>query len=86
VKLVAAAAALLVVSSLAACGGNPPQIVDYSPERGNIGVSTAAPIRITFDHNVDKASVETRLRTRHPAAAPNPAGPQRAPSHGLRHV
>ncbi|TMD91129.1 MAG: hypothetical protein E6I73_05545 [Chloroflexi bacterium] len=60
-KLVAAAAALLVVSSLAACGGNPPQIVDYSPERGNIGVSTAAPIRITFDHNVDKASVETRL-------------------------
>lgn len=60
-KLAAAALALLVVSTLAACGGNPPQIVDYSPERGTIGVSTAAPIRITFDHNVDKASVESRL-------------------------
>jgi hypothetical protein len=52
---------LLVMSALAACGGNPAQIVDYSPERGTIGVSTAAPIRITFDHNVDKASVESRL-------------------------
>ena len=53
--------ALLVMSALAACGGNPPQIVDYSPERGTIGVSTAVPIRITFDHDVDKGSVESRL-------------------------
>ncbi|MHB8589063.1 MAG: Ig-like domain-containing protein [Candidatus Dormibacteraceae bacterium] len=46
---------------LAACGGNPPQIVDYSPQRGSIDVSTAAPIRIAFDHAVDQASVESRL-------------------------
>jgi hypothetical protein len=52
---------LLLLSALVACGGNPPQIVDYSPERGAKDVSTAAPIRITFDHAVDKGSVESRL-------------------------
>jgi len=52
---------LFVLGSLAACGGNPPQIVDYFPERGAKDVSTAAPIRITFDHAVDKGSVESRL-------------------------
>ncbi len=44
-----------------ACGGSPPQIVDYSPQRGAIDVSTAAPIKIAFDHPVDQASVESRL-------------------------
>jgi len=52
---------LLVLTALASCGGSPPQIVDYSPERGAIDVSTAAPIRIAFDHDVDKSSVESRL-------------------------
>ena len=52
---------VLVLSSLAACGGSPPQIIDYSPERGAIDVSTAAPVRITFDHDVDKQSVASRL-------------------------
>jgi len=47
--------------SIAACGGNPPQIVDYAPERGAKDVSTAAPIRVTFDHDVDTQSVESRL-------------------------
>ena len=46
---------------LAACGGYPPQIVDYSPPRGAIDVSTAAPIKVTFDHAVDQASVESRI-------------------------
>ena len=46
---------------LTACGGNPPQIVDYSPQRNTIDVSTAAPVIITFDHDVDRASVEARL-------------------------
>jgi hypothetical protein len=46
---------------LAACGGDPPQIVDYSPQRNTVDVSTAAPIRISFDHDVDQASVESRL-------------------------
>jgi hypothetical protein len=46
---------------LTACGGNPPQIVDYAPQRGTIDVSTAAPVKITFDHDVDQASVESRL-------------------------
>src|SRR5258708_20554998 len=47
---------------LAACGGNPPQIVDYGPQRGAIDVSTAAPIKVTFDHAVDQGSVESRIR------------------------
>jgi hypothetical protein len=58
---VAAATGFLVVLPLTACGGNPPQIVDYSPQRGAIDVSTAAPITIAFDHPVDRASVESRL-------------------------
>jgi len=61
VRQAAIVAALLVWGALASCGGNPPQIVDYSPERGATDVSTAAPIRITFDHDVDKDSVEGRL-------------------------
>jgi Bacterial Ig-like domain len=60
-KTAAIAAAVLVLSALAACGGSPPQIIDYSPERGAIDVSTAAPVRITFDHDVDKQSVASRL-------------------------
>jgi hypothetical protein len=51
----------VVLGASAACAGNPPQIVDYSPERGAKDVSTAAPIRITFDHDVDIASVTARL-------------------------
>lgn len=51
----------IVLVGLVACGGNPPQIVDYSPERGAKDVSTSAPIRITFDHDVDVQSVESRL-------------------------
>jgi Big-like domain-containing protein len=62
VKLVSVGVALIVLMSITACGGNPPQIVDYSPERGAKDVSTAAPIRLTFDHNVDMPSVESRLR------------------------
>jgi hypothetical protein len=50
-----------VLGAFASCGGSPAQIVDYSPERGAIEVSTAAPIRIAFDHDVDKSSVDGRL-------------------------
>jgi dipeptidyl aminopeptidase/acylaminoacyl peptidase len=46
---------------LSACGGNPAQIVDYSPQRGTIDVSTAVQIRVSFDHDVDQASVASRL-------------------------
>ena len=52
---------LLLLSALVGCGGNPPQIVDYAPERGAKEVSTGAPISITFDHAVDQRSVESRL-------------------------
>jgi dipeptidyl aminopeptidase/acylaminoacyl peptidase len=61
VKLVSIGVALLALIAIAGCGGNPPQIVDYSPERGAKDVSTAAPIRITFDHDVDIPSVDSRL-------------------------
>ncbi len=52
---------LALALPLAACGGSPPQIVDYFPQRGAVDVSTAAPIRITFDHDVDRGSVESRF-------------------------
>src|SRR5438309_3423512 len=55
------AGAVVAALGLSACGGDPPQIVDYSPQRNTIDVSTAAPVRITFDHDVDRASVESRL-------------------------
>jgi len=61
VRLGSIGIALLVLASITACGGNPPQIVDYSPERGAKDVSTSAPVRITFDHDVDMSSVESRL-------------------------
>src|SRR3989442_13223487 len=57
-----AAAALSLGLTITGCGGDPPQIVDYAPQRNTIDVSTAAPIRITFDHDVDQASVASRLR------------------------
>jgi hypothetical protein len=61
-RLVAGAAGLVtLLVSVAACGGTPPQIIDYSPQRGAVEVSTAAPIKIAFDHAVDQASVEGRL-------------------------
>jgi len=59
--LVGAAILPLLLIPLTACGGNPPQIVDYSPQRGSLNVSTADPITITFDHPVDQQSVESRL-------------------------
>jgi hypothetical protein len=61
VRLASFGVALFVLMSITACGGNPPQIVDYSPERGAKDVSTATPIRVTFDHDVDMLSVESRL-------------------------
>jgi hypothetical protein len=60
-RLLAVAGATAVLLPLTACGGTPPQIVDYSPQRGAVEVSTAAPIQISFDHDVDQASVESRL-------------------------
>ena len=61
VRLGSLGVALLVLASITACGGNPPQIVDYSPVRGARDVSTAVPIRITFDHDVDQQSIASRL-------------------------
>ena len=58
----AAALAALLMPLTTGCGGNPPQIVDYAPQRGAVDVATAAPIRIAFDHDVDQASVQSRLR------------------------
>jgi WD40 repeat protein len=59
--VLAAGLAALILLPLTACGGSPPQIVDYSPQRNTTDVSTAAPVRITFDHDVDQASVASRL-------------------------
>ena len=69
-KLVTFVLASLVLAGLSACGGNPPQIVDYSPVRGAVDVSTAAPIRITFDHDVDQQSIAARLHLQ-PATSGN---------------
>jgi hypothetical protein len=56
-----AAGASLAAALVTSCAGDPPQIVDYSPQRNSIDVSTAAPIGITFDQDVDRSSVESRL-------------------------
>ena len=60
-RLFAAGGIVVVALQLTACGGDPPQIVDYSPQRNSVDVSTAAPVSITFDHDVDRSSVELRL-------------------------
>ena len=59
--ILAGGLAALILLPLTACGGSPPQIVDYSPQRNTNDVSTAAPITIAFDHDVDEASVASRL-------------------------
>lgn len=56
-----AAGAIALAALLTGCAGDPPQIVDYSPQRNTVDVSTAVPITITFDHDVDRSSVESRL-------------------------
>ena len=61
--VVSAVIALVAFGLVAACGTNPPQIVDYSPQRGTIDVATSIPIGISFDVDVDKSSVEGRLHT-----------------------
>src|SRR5713226_1794779 len=58
---VAIALVTLLVGAVA-CGGAPAQIVDYSPLRGARDVATLAPVEITFDHDVNRGSVESRLR------------------------
>lgn len=60
-RLLASGGILSVLLGLSACGGSPPQIVDYSPQRGAVEVSTAAPVKISFDHAVDQLSVQSRL-------------------------
>lgn len=57
---VAIALVTLLVGSVA-CGGAPAQIVDYSPLRSAKDVPTLAPVQISFDHDVNRASVEGRL-------------------------
>lgn len=53
--------ALVALAGLWACAGAPAQIVDYSPLRGARNVPTNQPVKITFDHAVDKGSVASRL-------------------------
>ena len=60
-RLFAALGSVSILLGLTACGGSPPQIVDYAPQRGALDVSTKAPIMIAFDHAVDEPSVESRL-------------------------
>lgn len=46
----------------AGCAGAPPQITSLSPSNGSHGVPADEPLRVTFDHSVDKASVPGRFR------------------------
>lgn len=59
--LVVALVGFFAFGSAIACGGTPAQIVDYAPLRGARDVPTVDPIQITFDHDVDQASVTSRL-------------------------
>jgi Bacterial Ig-like domain/WD40-like Beta Propeller Repeat len=67
-RLIATAGLFATLLPLTGCGGSPPQIVDYSPQRNTVDVSTAVPIRITFDHDVDQASVASRLHLSPPTS------------------
>src|SRR5436309_1063550 len=42
---------MVMLLPLSACGGDPPQIVDYSPQRNAVDVSTAAP-NVPFDRRL----------------------------------
>lgn len=52
----------LMVLALAACGPAGPAIQEVSPGKGESNVAGDAPIRVTFNHDMDRASVESRLR------------------------
>ena len=57
----------MALVALLACGlgsacSIPPQIVDYTPERGSQSVPTNQPIKITFDRPMDQETVAARFR------------------------
>jgi Tol biopolymer transport system component len=52
----------LLVMGLAACGPDGPAIQEVSPGKGEGNVAGDAPIRVTFNHDMDRASVESRFR------------------------
>lgn len=52
----------LAVLAVAACGPAGPAIQEVSPGKGESNVAGDAPIRVTFNNDMDRASVESRLR------------------------
>ena len=53
---------LAVVAALAtACGPDGPAIQEVSPSKGETNVAGDAPMRITFNHDMDRQSVESRV-------------------------
>lgn len=55
--------ALLVGAvALAACGPDGPAIQEVSPNKNETNVAGDAPVRVTFNHDMDHASVESRWR------------------------
>ena len=55
------ATGLLGLLTLAACGPGGPAIQEISPSKGEQNVAGDAPIRVVFNHDMDRASVESRL-------------------------
>jgi Tol biopolymer transport system component len=52
----------LLALAMAACAPDGPAIQEVSPGKGEGNVAGDAPIRATFNHDMDRASVESRLR------------------------
>ncbi|MGI8610328.1 MAG: Ig-like domain-containing protein [Candidatus Dormibacteria bacterium] len=50
-----------VVAAVTACGPSGPAIQEISPAKSETNVAGDAPIRVTFSHDMDHASVESRL-------------------------
>jgi hypothetical protein len=61
VRLARPALAVLLVGVLAGCGPDGPAIQEVSPAKGENNVAADAPIRVVFNHDMERASVESRL-------------------------
>ncbi|MDQ6747095.1 MAG: Ig-like domain-containing protein [Candidatus Dormibacteraeota bacterium] len=53
---------LLLVAALPGCASSGPAIQEVSPAKGEGNVAGDAPIRVVFNRDVDRASVESRLK------------------------
>ncbi|HEV1997688.1 MAG TPA: Ig-like domain-containing protein [Candidatus Dormibacteraeota bacterium] len=62
-----------LLAAFTSCGPAGPAIQEISPAKGEANVAGDAPIKITFNHDMDRASVEARFVLRPPIDGCDPA-------------